>query len=177
MDLVVLVDDQNKQIGIQDKISVHTANTLLHRGFSLFLFNSKQELLMTKRAATKKTFPDIWTNTVCGHPGPNEDIKEAAKRRLKQELGITVFDMEIIDPNYRYRFIDRNGIMENEICPILITTSNAYPQPNPEETDDWKWMPWVSFLEEVKNFPDKYSPWSIEEAFIVDKYLKNVGKK
>ena len=175
-ELIVLVDDQNRQIGIVDKESVHTSNTLLHRGVSLFLFNSKKELLMTKRAQHKKTFPEVWTNTVCGHPGPNEEITQAAKRRLKQELGITVFDVTIIDPNYRYRFTDRNGIVENEICPILITKSDAYPQPNPEETEDWQWLPWVTFLIEVKDNPDKYSPWSIEEALIVDRFLKKNGK-
>lgn len=175
-ELVVLVDEQNREIGTAEKNAVHTDTTPLHRGFSVFLFNSKQELLVTKRAMNKKTFPGVWSNTVCGHPAPNEETIDAGKRRLKEELGLVVYEVEEISP-YRYRFSDNNGIMENEICPILFARSNAYPRPNPTEIESWRWMPWVAFLQEVTNFPDKYSPWSREEADLVDKYLKEQKAK
>jgi isopentenyl-diphosphate Delta-isomerase len=170
MELVVLVDENNKQIGVADKENVHTQNTPLHRGFSVFLFNSKKEILLTKRAANKKTFAAVWSNTVCGHPGPNEEVIIAAKRRMKDELGLIINDIKEISP-YRYRFADRNGIVENEICPIMIAKSNAYPRPNPEEVEEWKWMLWSAFLDEANDFPDKYSPWCVEEARIVNRYL------
>ena len=89
MELVVLVDEQNNEIGTAPKETVHTDHTPLHRGFSLFVFNTKGDVLVTKRAVSKKTFSGVWTNTVCGHPGPGEDIVEAVKRRLKDELGLT----------------------------------------------------------------------------------------
>ncbi|MBI5465568.1 isopentenyl-diphosphate Delta-isomerase, partial [Candidatus Gottesmanbacteria bacterium] len=88
MELVVLVDEENRQIGTADKDGIHTQSTPLHRGFSLFLFNSKNELLLTQRALNKQTFPGVWTNTVCGHPGPGESNVDAARRRLYKELGI-----------------------------------------------------------------------------------------
>ena len=169
MELVVLVDDNNNPIGTAPKDKVHTFTTPLHRGFSLFIFNRNGELLLTKRAATKKTFPDVWTNTVCGHPGPDEDVVTAAKRRLREELGIISGDIKVVSP-YRYKFADIHGIMENEICPILVGHTHEDPTSNPKETAGWKWMPWQEFLVEIQNIPDKYSPWCIEETVI----LKNI---
>ncbi len=165
MELVVLVDDSDNSIGTMPKDKVHTINTPLHRAFSLFIFNRQGELLVTKRASGK-TFPDLWTNTVCGHPAPNEDAVTAAKRRLKEELGISSGDIKIIAP-YRYKFSDVHGIMENEICPVLTGHTFEEPKPNPKEISAWKWMPWQEFLMETENIPDKYSPWCIEEAKII----------
>jgi isopentenyl-diphosphate delta-isomerase len=166
MELVVLVDEKNNPIGTMPKEKVHTFTTPLHRGFSLFIFNRNGELLVTQRAAGKKTFPDVWTNTVCGHPGPDEDVVAAARRRLKDELGIVSGDIRVVSP-YRYRFVDIHGIMENEICPILVGHTHEDPKMNPRELAAWKWMPWHEFLTEIQNIPDKYSPWCIEEAAIL----------
>ncbi|MBI5449306.1 isopentenyl-diphosphate Delta-isomerase [Candidatus Gottesmanbacteria bacterium] len=169
-ELVVLVDEQNSEIGTADKNIIHTADTPLHRGFSLFLFNSKKELLLTKRAKNKKTFPGVWTNTVCGHPGPGENVVNAAKRRLKDELGIRLGSISIqeITP-YRYRFTDVNGVVENEICPILVAYAEIEPKFNFDEIDDWKWISWNEFLEDIKKNSQAYSPWSVEEAHILQK--------
>jgi isopentenyl-diphosphate delta-isomerase len=166
MEYVVLVDEYNNEIGTAPKGTVHSDHTPLHRGFSLFIFNRNHELLVTRRASTKKTFPDVWTNTVCGHPGPKEDVVEAAKRRLKDELGIIARDIKIVAP-YRYRFTDIHGIVENEICPILMGHTDENPKPDPREVDEWKWMGWREFLVEIQNIPDKYSPWCIEEAMLL----------
>src|SRR3990167_84872 len=166
MEEVVLVDEKNKEIGTVPKDTVHTTNTPLHRGFSLFLFNSKGELLLTKRSSKKKTFPGVWTNTVCGHPGPGESAVDAAKRRLKQELDIETQNIKEVSP-YQYRFADKNGIVENEICPVLVATSDADPKPKKEEVEEWRWMGWGKFLEEIKKNPQDYSPWSIQEVDIL----------
>lgn len=166
MELVVLVDEQNTPIGTMPKDAVHTFTTPLHRGFSLFIFNRNGDILLTKRAVTKKTFPDVWTNTVCGHPAPNEDPIAAAKRRLKDELGLTSGDVKVVAP-YRYKFSDVHGIVENEICPILVGHIHEDPVVNKKEVGEWKWMPWTEFLTEIQNIPDKYSPWCIEEAAIL----------
>lgn len=168
-EVVILVDEQNNQIGTAAKESVHTTNTPLHRGFSCFLFNAKNELLLTKRAASKKTFPGVWTNTVCGHPGPGEGAIEAAKRRLNQELGIMNYELREIQEvaPYRYRFADKNGVVENEICPILVGYCDTDPTPDKAEVDEWKWMRWEEFLEDIKKNPAVYSPWSREEAALI----------
>ncbi|OGC52074.1 isopentenyl-diphosphate delta-isomerase [candidate division WWE3 bacterium RIFCSPLOWO2_01_FULL_39_13] len=167
MELVVLVNEQNKRIGTKPKKGVHTKDTPLHRGFSLFLFNSKRELLLTRRALNKKTFPGVWTNTVCGHPGPKESNTVAARRRLKEELGIRVVDIKEAAA-YRYRFSDANGIVENEICPILVAYSESDPAANLQEIVDWKWVKWEEFLEDLNKNPGSYSPWSREEAQILN---------
>lgn len=169
-ELVVLVDEQNNQIGTAPKQSVHTSDTPLHRAFSLFAFNSLGQLLLTKRASTKKTFAGVWTNTVCGHPGPNESEADAARRRLSQELGLEVENIIPVAP-YRYRYADKNGIVENEICPIFIAHTEENPKNNPSEIDEWKWMDWEEFLAEIKNNPDPYSPWCKEEAQLVSTFL------
>jgi len=166
MEFVVLVDEYNREIGTAPKATVHTDHTPLHRGFSLFLFNKNHELLLTRRAEGKKTFPGVWTNTVCGHPGPGETVTDAAKRRLADELGICGVTIKEVAP-YRYRFTDKGGILENEICPILVATSDGDPKPNPEEIDNWKWMPWKEFLSEIELHLEIYSPWCIEEAAIL----------
>lgn len=176
VELVVLVDNENNPIGTAPKETVHSQTTPLHRGFSLFLFNSKNELLLTRRALTKKTFPGVWTNTVCGHPAPGESAVEAAKRRLKNELGVNLQGprpgnqgealVREVAP-YRYRFADANGIVENEICPVLIAHADVKPKLNKNEIEEWKWMEWKEFLREIKNNPDIYSPWSREESQLV----------
>lgn len=165
-ELVVLVDEKNNPIGVADKNTVHTTDTPLHRAFSLFLFNSHNQILLTKRALSKKTFPGIWTNTVCGHLSPEETTVAAAGRRLSEELGIRGVKIEEVSP-YRYRFADQNGIVENEICPILVGHYDGDPVPKVGEVDAWKWMNWKEFLEEIKNDSGSYSPWCIEEASII----------
>lgn len=166
MELVVLVDEHNKEIGTAPKDTVHSDHTPLHRGFSLFVFNNNHELLLTRRADTKKTFPGVWTNTVCGHPAPGEDVADAASRRLKDELGLTVDDIKVISP-YQYSCTDKNGMQENEICPILVAFHDGDPIPKLEEVGGWKWMPWKEFLSEIKLHQEIYSPWCIEEAAIL----------
>ena len=163
---VVLIDEKNKEIGTAPKDTVHTKDTPLHRAFSCFIFNDKKELLLTKRASSKKTFPGVWTNTVCGHPGKGETSVDAARRRLQGELGLVVRDLIEISP-YRYRFADRNGIVENEICPILMGFTNDNPTPHEGEVDSWKWMKWEEFLNDIGKNPNIYSPWSREEAEIL----------
>jgi isopentenyl-diphosphate delta-isomerase len=168
MEQVILVDEENNQIGVADKETVHTKNTPLHRAFSLFLFNGKKQLLITKRASDKKTFPGVWTNSVCGHIAPGEDIQDAVIRRVKEELQITVDAIHEIAP-YRYRFADQHGIVENEICPIFIGCTDEEPILNKKEVEDWKWIDWKTFLEIIHEKPGTYSPWSEQEAVILQR--------
>jgi isopentenyl-diphosphate delta-isomerase len=167
-ELVVLVDEQNNVLGTMPKAAVHTTDTKLHRGFSLFVFNAKGELLITKRAMSKKTFPGVWSNTVCGHPAPGERPQDAAVRRLKEELEMTLNSIEFVT-DYRYRFSDANGIVENEICPVFWGMSNDVPQANPFEIEAMQWIAWEEFLQDIQLYPEKYSPWSKEEALYVVK--------
>jgi len=166
METVVLVNDQDQEIGSAPKETVHSEKTPLHRGFSVFVFNKNNELLLTQRSARKKTFPGVWTNSVCGHPSPGESYEDAVKRRLFDELGYEGLGIRRA-AQYRYRFADSNGIVENEICPVFLAYSNSDPTPNPDEIDGWEWMPWKTFLAEIEKNPDVYSPWSREEAKLI----------
>lgn len=169
---VVLVDEQNTVLGTAPKATIHTTKTPLHRGFSLFVFNDRNELLVTQRAFTKKTFPGVWSNTVCGHPALNEEPKDAAIRRLQQELGMRLESIEFVS-DYRYACADVNGIVENEICPVFIGWSQNNPAPNPDEIESFRWMAWDDFLRDIQERSDIYSHWCKEEAVLVRKFLKN----
>lgn len=166
MEQVILVDEQNNPIGVADKETVHTTETPLHRAFSLFLFNDKKQLLLTKRAATKKTFPGVWTNSVCGHVSPGEETIDAVKRRMKEELRIQIATIEEV-ASYRYRFSDAKGIVENEICPIYIGHTNEHPTLEKSEVEECKWIDWNEFIETIHQYPGSYSPWCEEEAVIL----------
>lgn len=175
MELVVLVDEDDKPLGTKLKTDVHTVDTPLHRGFSLFVFNSKGQLLLTNRSKNKKTFPGVWTNTVCGHPRPGEKPADAAMRRLDEELKIMNYEvrgMKVVAP-YRYRFADANGIVENEICPVIIAYTDKDPEPMKGEVDAWKWLDWQEVLADMQKNPKKYSPWSREEAELVERLCFN----
>lgn len=163
MDYVVIVDKKNRVLETAPKLETHNKNTPLHRGFSLFLFNKKGELLLQQRSFKKKTWPLVWSNSCCGHPMLDESSIEAAKRRLDYELGISDADIFETISDFKYR-IELNGIVENEICPILIGFTKKKPTVNKNEVNDVKWVYWNKFTEEVKNNPDKYSPWSVLEV-------------
>ncbi len=168
MEQVILVDENNNEIGTADKKTVHTTTTPLHRAFSLFIFNEKKQLLVTKRAAKKKTFPSVWTNSVCGHVSPGEETIDAAIRRSQEELHMEVGHVHEVSP-YRYRFADKNGIVENEICPIFIGFTHVGPIVNKNEVEDWKWIDWKEFIQIIQEQPGTYSPWSEEEAIILQR--------
>lgn len=166
---VVLVDEANRPIGTADKATVHTSATPLHRGFSLFLFNSKGELLIQQRALTKKTWPGAWSNSVCGHPALGESVEAAARRRLSYELGIET-DLDQITialPDYRYK-CERFGIVENEICPVMTAFVDVEPNPNPDEVNATDWVDWDEFQKRMAE-PNEFSEWCVEETGLLAK--------
>lgn len=165
---VVLVDEKNNPTGQADKYLVHSSNTPLHRGFSLFLFNQHGQLLLQKRAAIKKTWPNVWSNSVCGHPASGESVAEAARRRAAYELNIALDpkNIHVILSDYRYSY-EHQGIVENEICPVMVAFGDFKPQPNPDEVADTRWVNWQDFLSEIKK-PNHYSQWCQEEAQLLD---------
>lgn len=168
---VVLVDEYNNVLGTAAKSQVHGADTPLHRGFSCFIFNRDGKLLLQQRSHKKKTWPLVWSNSVCGHPALDESNVDAARRRLAFELGMEATTIEEV-ASYRYKFV-RAGVMENEICPILIGFTDHEPKPNPEEVEAARWVDWRAFIEETKQPGCGYSEWCIEEAAILEKYRQS----
>ncbi len=167
----MLVDDRGKPIGEAEKFSSHHADTPLHLAFSCYVFNDKSEFLVTKRAATKKVWPGVWTNSVCGHPAPGEAIADAIIRRLDYELGIMAKDFEVVLPQYRYKTPPYNGIIENEFCPVYLARATSELHPNPDEVSEWQWISWQKYVAAAEaDQQDVYSWWCKDQL----KQLKNV---
>jgi isopentenyl-diphosphate delta-isomerase len=163
---VILITEKNEPIGSMNKWEAHSANTPLHRGFSLFLFNEKGELLLQQRSEKKKTWPNVWSNSVCGHPQLQETPIDAAQRRLAFEIGITHAKITMILPTYRYRF-EKDGIVENEICPVMVGISTDMPILNPDEVKAVRWIKWDNWLKEIQQNGKKYSQWCVEETILL----------
>jgi len=166
VELVVLVNERNEPIGAAPKSAVHTGATPLHRGCSVFLFRSNGNLLIQQRARSKATWPLVWSNSCCGHPGVNEDAFAAARRRMKDELGIVNADIRMMLPHYRYR-AEKDGIVENELCPVMVALSDDPVVPNPDEVEAIEWVPWKEFVARIKKDPSWCSPWCNEESALL----------
>lgn len=160
---VVLVNAKNEAIGKALKSQVHTSTTPLHRGFSVFLFNTQGLILLQKRSLTKITWPGMWSNSCCGHPGPKEQTLDAAKRRLQEELGLTSVILHEVTLDYQYR-VEYQGVVENEFCPLLVAFSEEMPQINTREIEAIRWVLWREFIAEIERAPKGYTPWCVDEA-------------
>ncbi len=154
---VVLVDENDNEIGTEEKIRAHENGGKLHRAFSIFIFNSKGEMLLQKRAKSKYHFSGLWTNTCCSHPRPEEATEEAAHRRLKEEMG---FDTELKEVfTFTYKAESESGLTEHELDHVFVGRFDGEPKPNPEEADDCKWVNVEGLQQDIKENPNKYSPW------------------
>ena len=158
---VVLVDNDGRALGTRDKASVHTTDTPLHLAFSTHVFNPAGQLLVTRRALSKLTWPGVWTNSFCGHPGPGEPNEDAVRRRAERELGLQVRDLTLRLPDFRYRAVDASGIVEHEICPVYTAVADADPVPAADEVMDWQWADPAQLVPAVRLTPWAFSPWLV----------------
>lgn len=145
-DVIVYVDESGNPTGeTAPKLDAHNANTRLHSAFSCYIFNDKGQLLVAQRAHGKKVWPDVWTNSVCGHPAPEETREAAIVRRASYELGMTIKDLQLILPSYIYKTPPYKGIIEHEFCPVYVAMADSIVSPNPDEVEDYKWMTWGDY--------------------------------
>ena len=156
---VVLLDEQGNAMGTAPKASVHHAETPLHLAFSCYVFDHAGRLLVTQRALHKPTFPGVWTNSVCGHPAPDEDMFEAVERRAAQELGLSLEGLSLALPTFRYDATMPSGVRENELCPVFTAVTSGEVTPDPEEVAAAEWVPWESFRDDVLNGAREVSVW------------------
>jgi len=164
VEVVVLLDEQGRATGTMPKAQAHHAGTPLHLAFSTYVLDDDDRLLLTRRALTKRTFPGVWTNTVCGHPGPGEDLAHAAVRRAGQELGLRLEDVRLVLPRFRYR-AEMHGVVENEICPVLVARAGGDRLVvDPDEVDDVRWEPWAEVVASVLDGSREISPWCAEQV-------------
>lgn len=119
----------------------------------------REKLLITQRAHEKKVWPGVWTNSLCGHPAPGESFEAAIERRARDELGMTVKDIQVVLPDYRYKTPLYNGIIENEICPVYVAKIDSLPSPNPDEVADLTWLSWQDYTTFLNDQADQCSYW------------------
>jgi isopentenyl-diphosphate delta-isomerase len=156
---VVLLTDSGHAAGLAVKATVHHRKTPLHLAFSCYLFNGRGEVLVTRRAMTKPTWPGVWTNTCCGHPRLDEDLARGVRRRLWAELGIRAGEVDLVLPRFRHRAAMANGVMENAMCPVFRAYSDDAPRPAPREVSEARWMAWEHFQSAVLTGQLDVSPW------------------
>ena len=155
-EMVVLVDEKDNQIGLMPKMEAHE-KAVLHRAFSVFVFNNKGELMLQQRAASKYHSPLLWTNTCCSHQRDGEGNLEAGKRRLQEEMGFTTELKEVFSFVYKAPF--DNGLTEHELDHVMVGNYENEPNINKEEVEDFKWMQLEDVKEDIENNPFHYTEW------------------
>lgn len=165
-ELVVLVDEAGAPCGTADKADVHTERTPLHLAFSCHVLDGAGHVLVTRRALAKRTWPGVWTNSFCGHPGPDESLTDAVRRRGAFELGLELGEITPVLPDFRYRATDVSGLVENEICPVVVArlAPGSVVRPNPDEVMDHTWVPVGDLLRTIASAPWALSPWLVESG-------------
>jgi isopentenyl-diphosphate delta-isomerase len=153
---VILVDANDNEVGVMEKMEAHR-KALLHRAFSVFIFNDKGEMLLQQRAITKYHSGGLWTNACCSHPRPGEVTINAAKRRLQEELGFETDIEKVFDFTYKAAF--DNGLAEHEFDHVFVGNYEQKIKPNPEEVKDVAFMPMDDILQSLKDAPAKYTTW------------------
>ncbi len=153
---IILVDDYDVQIGTITKLEVHQ-KALLHRAFSIFIFNAHGEMLLHKRANKKYHSAGLWTNACCSHPKPGEETLSAAEIRLQQEMGFNTKLKKAFDFIYKVSF--DNGLTEHEFDHVFFGTYDGIITPNAEEVSDYCFMPVEEIKNSIKSHPHKYTEW------------------
>ncbi|MEP0266187.1 isopentenyl-diphosphate Delta-isomerase [Dokdonia sp.] len=155
-ELVILVDEQDNQIGLMPKMEAHE-KAILHRAFSVFIFNDKNELMLQQRALHKYHSPGLWTNTCCSHQREGENNITAGTRRLQEEMGFVVPLKETTSFIYKAPF--DNGLTEHELDHILVGSYEGQPLINEDEVAAWKWMPLEAVKDDIQEHPEEYTAW------------------
>ncbi|MBL4604904.1 MAG: isopentenyl-diphosphate Delta-isomerase [Flavobacteriaceae bacterium] len=153
---VILVDEQDNQLGLMPKMEAHE-KAVLHRAFSVFVFNNHDELMLQQRAADKYHSPLLWTNTCCSHQRNGETSLEAGKRRLHEEMGFVCDLEEVFWFVYKAPF--DNGLTEHELDHVMIGKYNGKPAINREEVASYKWMSLKAVKNDIEIRPEIYTEW------------------
>jgi isopentenyl-diphosphate delta-isomerase len=163
---VILVNEADDALGLMEKMAAHEQG-MLHRAFSVFLFNDRGELLLQQRALSKYHSGGLWTNTCCSHPRDGETNLQAAQRRLLEEMGVQV------PLEHRFQFIYKahldQGLTEHELDHVFTGTFNGVPQPDPNEVESWKWMSMDDLQADITYNPQQYTAWF---KIILNAYLQ-----
>jgi isopentenyl-diphosphate delta-isomerase len=165
---VILVDELDNEIGTMPKLEAHQKNQL-HRAFSVFIWNSKNEMLLQKRASGKYHSPNLWTNACCSHPRQNESTIDAAHRRLQEEIGITTKLTHSFQFIYQVAF--DNDLFEHELDHVLIGKNDANPILNIDEVSEFRWVRMEDLQQEIEQAPSTFTYWF---KYIIDNYPSKI---
>lgn len=172
-ELLILVDENDNEIGYESKDKCHQGKGLLHRAFSIFLFNDKHELLFQKRSDDKLLWGGYWSNTVCSHPRKGETIEIATKRRLNDEMGVDA-DLKFLF-KFQYQAKFKSIGSEHELCYVYIGKHNGPYHPNPNEIKDLMFIPFDKIEEELQRNGKFYTPWfKIEYQRILEDFREQL---
>ncbi|MBU0049647.1 isopentenyl-diphosphate Delta-isomerase [Klebsiella pneumoniae] len=155
-DAVILVDKNDNELGTMPKLEAHIVGAL-HRAFSIFIFNSKQQLLIQQRAISKYHSGGLWANTCCSHPLPNELLSDAIHRRLDEELGMQCDMQSIGTILYNEKVTD--DLIEHEFDHLFLGFSNELPHSNPDEVMNYRWVSLDTLYQDTEKNPQNYSIW------------------
>lgn len=153
---VILVNEQDEPIGVMEKMKTHQQG-LLHRAFSIFIFDSKGRMLLQQRAAGKYHGGNLWTNACCSHPNPGEDLPDAARRRLREELGIGTAIREIFSFTYQAKV--ENNLVEHEYDHVFVGEYDAGIHPDPAEVADYRYVSLDEIRKEITARPEQFTSW------------------
>jgi isopentenyl-diphosphate delta-isomerase len=172
MEMLILVNEKDDEIGYAPKEECHIWPAKRHRAFSIFIFNSKTEMLIHKRAADKKTWPGFWTNACCSHPRKGELIQPTAERRLKEELGFTTKLKHLFTFEYSAQYDAKWG--EHEIDWVFAGRYDGPVNPDPKEVAECRFVPIDDIQSDIIAHPERYTPWF---KLCFDKVLEKLQKK
>lgn len=170
---LILVDELDREIGGRSKIECHEGSGILHRAFSIFVFNGAGELLLQKRSAEKPLWPDYWSNTCCSHPRRGESMETATVRRLEQELGFAC-ELEFL---YKFKYQAQYGAVgaEHEYCWVYFGRYDGPVDVNVKEIGDWRFAGVEALDAELERAPERFTPWfKMEWAHIRDNFLDDI---
>jgi isopentenyl-diphosphate delta-isomerase len=157
MEKVIIVDENDRPLGLEEKFKCHSGNGILHRAFSVFVFNKDGRILLQQRSNKKLLWPLYWSNTCCSHPLEGETYEQAASRRLWTEMGFSC-NLKLVGTfHYQASYKDKGS--ENELCAVLIGIYDGKVHADGEEVADWKWLDFRKLKRDVAAYPEKYTPW------------------
>jgi len=158
---LVLVNEKDEVLGFLSKAACHDGTGILHRAFSIFVFDDEGRLLLQQRSPDKRLWGGFWSNSCCSHPRRGEELAEALHRRLDEELGLDTDLRYLFTFSYHAHFGEAGS--EREVCSVWAGRTKEIPQPNPSEITGWKWISAAELEREIAETPEKFTPWFLEE--------------